>query len=175
MSQRENSIREAIEALESNPNLTVKAVATAYSVPRSTLRDRLSGSVSRQISQQGVQRLTPNQEEFLAEWILDMDARGFPPSHARTREIASRILSMNKDTDPLGKDWIPKFIKRNPRVASIVCRRIESLRVAGTNHTDLENFYKLFKEVRDRFNIQTGDIWNMDEQGLGLGVCSNTK
>ena len=175
MSQRENSIREAIEALEGNPNLTVKAVATAYSVPRSTLRDRLSGSVPQQISQQGVQRLTPNQEEFLAEWILDMDARGFPPSHARTREMASRILSMNKDTAPLGKDWIPKFTKRNPRVASIVGRRIESLRVAGTNHTALENFYKLFKEVRDRFKIQTGDIWNMDEQGLGLGVCSNTK
>ncbi|KAI0990914.1 hypothetical protein K3495_g17273, partial [Podosphaera aphanis] len=82
---------------------------------------------------------------------------------------------MNKDTDPLGKDWIPKFIKQNPRVASIVGRRIESLRVTGTNHTALENFCKLFKEVRDRFNIQTGDIWNMDEQGLGLGVCSNTK
>ena len=67
MSQRENSIREAIEALEGNPNLTVKPVATAYSVPRSTLRGRLSGSVPQQISQQGVQRLTPNQEEFLAE------------------------------------------------------------------------------------------------------------
>ncbi|KAI1007764.1 hypothetical protein K3495_g461 [Podosphaera aphanis] len=65
----ENSISQAIQALESTPSLTVKAVGAAYAVPRSTLRDRRSGVAPPQLSQQEMQRLPPNQEEVLAEWI----------------------------------------------------------------------------------------------------------
>ncbi|OCK83951.1 hypothetical protein K432DRAFT_289973, partial [Lepidopterella palustris CBS 459.81] len=37
-------------------------------------------------------RLTPLQEELIADWILEEDARGYPPTHARAQEMASRLL-----------------------------------------------------------------------------------
>ena len=30
--------------------------------------------------------------------------------------MATRILHMNGDVEPLGKAWVPKYIQRNPRV-----------------------------------------------------------
>ncbi|KAI0996678.1 hypothetical protein K3495_g11505 [Podosphaera aphanis] len=140
MSKREESIRRAILELDNDPNLSEKAVAADYNIPRSTLRNRRAGGTSRAISKQSTQRLFLEQEKFLADWILEMGAQGFPPSHARTREMACQITRSNGDTAPLGKEW--------------VCN--------------------LFKEVEVRHNIKAEDMWNIDEQGLGLGICSNT-
>ncbi|KAI1007828.1 hypothetical protein K3495_g393 [Podosphaera aphanis] len=174
MSKREESIRRAIQELDKDPNLSEKAVATDYNIPRSTLRNRRAGGTSRAISKQPTQRLFPEQEKFLADWILEMGAQGFPPSHAKTREMACQITRSNGDTDPLGKEWVCKFIKRNPQISSVVGRRVESSRINGTSQSALEAFYSLFKEVEVRHNIKAEDMWNMDEQGLGLGICSNT-
>ncbi|KAI1001284.1 hypothetical protein K3495_g6918 [Podosphaera aphanis] len=173
MSKREESIRRAILELDNDPNLSEKAVAADYNIPRSTLRNRRAGGTSRAISKQPTQRLFPEQEKFLADWILEMGAQGFPPSHARTREMACQITRLNGDTDPLGKEWVCKFIKRNPRISSVFGKRFESSRINGTSQSALEAFYSLFKEVEVRHNIKAEDMWNMDEQGLGLGICSN--
>ena len=68
--------------------------------------DRRRGLQTRRVSHQPWQRLTPEQEDFLVEWILEEDGRGAPPSHARAKEMANRILRMNGDTHPVGKLWI---------------------------------------------------------------------
>jgi hypothetical protein len=49
------------------------------------------------------QRLTPAQEEFLTEWILEQDLQGYAPSYTRVREMAARILRINSDIEPLSK------------------------------------------------------------------------
>jgi len=175
MDLHEQNIRQALQDLESNPNQSVNAVAKAYNVPRTTLRRRRTGVTNRRISHEHEQRLTRRQETFLVEWILEQDSQGFPPSHLRAREMACQLLRSNGDTNPLGKDWIHKFIKRNPAVASVVGRRIEASRIAGTTQEALRDFYKLFKEIESRYNIQLADIWNMDEHGIALGVCTNTQ
>jgi len=70
-----------------------------------------------------------SQEEFLCEWILEEEARGYPHSHSRTREMATRIRSTNHDEKSLGQKWVTHFISRNPRVATIAGRRIEASRI----------------------------------------------
>jgi len=60
-----------------------KAAAAAYNIPRSTFIDRINGRTNARASHANQQRLTPLQEKFLANWILEEDARGYPPSHAR--------------------------------------------------------------------------------------------
>ncbi|OAG25991.1 hypothetical protein CC77DRAFT_1015329 [Alternaria alternata] len=48
--------------------------------------------------------------------------------------MATRLLRMNGDYEPLGQLWIPHFIARNPRVASIVGRTIESARTTAASY-----------------------------------------
>ena len=36
-------------------------------------------------------------------------------------------------------------------------------------------FYENFNSIRTRINVQQEDVWNMDEHGIGLGVCNNSR
>jgi hypothetical protein len=84
------------------------------------LQGRRAGQQPHAIAHSNHQRLTPEQEIFLVDWIIDEDSRAQPPSHPRVREMATWLLRMNGDYEPLGQLWVPYFINRNPRVASIV-------------------------------------------------------
>ena len=66
--------------------------ARAYGVPPSTFHDRMGGKQPRRIAHQHEQRLTPTQEDFLTNWVLEQDLQGFAPSHTRLREMAARII-----------------------------------------------------------------------------------
>jgi hypothetical protein len=80
---------------------------------------------------------------------------------------------MNGDTEPLGQLWVPHFIARNPRVASVVGRTIESARTTGANYETVRAFLELFERTRIELGIRYEDMWNMDETGVALGVCTN--
>ncbi|KAI1000441.1 hypothetical protein K3495_g7754 [Podosphaera aphanis] len=88
--------------------------------------------------------------------------------------MATRILETNGDRNPLGKIWIPHFLKRNLRVASMAGRKIEAVRAKAANPQQLRAFIEKFEHTRKRLNVATEDIYNMDETGLALGVCTNT-
>jgi hypothetical protein len=70
-----------------------------------------------------------------------------PPSHARAREMATRILRMNGDDQPLGKRWINKFIRDNSRVASVIGRPVEAARVNGTNPDAIQEFFSMYQDA----------------------------
>ena len=87
--------------------------------------------------------------------------------------MATRILRMNGDNEPLGQLWVPHFITRNPRVASVIGRSIESTRTTAAQYKTIRAFLELFERTRIELGIQYEDIWNMDETGVALGVCTN--
>ena len=175
MDTREESIQAAIRDLNAGVFQSQRAAAKAYNLPQATFSARVRGARNSQTSHVYQQRLTPEQEDFLVQWILEEDARAFPPSHARAREMANRILRMNGDHRPLGKHWMAAFLKRNPRVASVVGRKIEAARAEGATPVQIRAFLELFERTRTRLGIRAEDIWNMDETGKALGVCANTR
>ncbi|EFQ94906.1 hypothetical protein PTT_07266 [Pyrenophora teres f. teres 0-1] len=175
MDAREAAIQAAIKNLNSGVFPSQRAAAKAYAIPRATLSARMRGQQTSQTSHVYQQRLTPEQEDFLVQWILEEDARAFPPSHARAREMANRILRMNGDHKPVGKHWMTAFLNRNPRVASVVGRKIEAARAEGATPVQIRAFLELFERVRVRLGIRAEDTWNMDETGKALGVCANTR
>lgn len=175
MDNREAAIAAAIRDLESGHFTSRRKAAAAYNIPESTLRGRQGGSQNRAVAHQNQQRLTPEQEESIVEWILYEDDRGYPPSHARAREAATTVLHLQKDFEPLGRRWIPTFIQRNPRVASVIGRKIEAKRATAATAEQIRVFLELFHDTRTRLNVHLEDIWNMDETGIGLGVCTNSR
>jgi hypothetical protein len=88
------------------------------------------------------------------------------------QEMATLVLSISGDIKLLGKNWVNTFIKRNPQVASLIGKPIESVRIKGAQKAKIIEFYNQFNSIRERHNIQR-DIWNMDKHGIALGVCAN--
>jgi iron-sulfur cluster repair protein YtfE (RIC family) len=102
-SKKEDSIQAALSDYHSGKFTSLRATARAHNVPLTTLFDRNAGRATRQISHQIHQRLTPGEEDFLVQWIIEQDHQGFPPTHIRAKEMAERILHIHGDTKPLGK------------------------------------------------------------------------
>ncbi|TIA14070.1 hypothetical protein D6C80_05872 [Aureobasidium pullulans] len=153
MAQREAQIELALTAIRTGEVNSIRAAERAYNIPESTLRARLNGTTNRRTAHQYRKRLSIRQEEFLVEWILEQDAQGFPPTHARTREMATRILRINGDNQELGNKFVTKFIRDNPRIASVVGRPIEAARINGTNPEAIQEFYTLYEDITRRFRI----------------------
>jgi hypothetical protein len=176
MPYTELQITLCIADVKSGVYASQRAAAAAYNIPESTLRARLASKASeRKSAHQHQQRLTPAQEEFIADWVLEEDARGYAPTHARTREMAQRLLRANGDLRPLGKKWVTTFIHRNPRVSSVVGRRIEASRIIGTSPTHIQDFFTRLSRVQTENQVRGENTWNMDEHGIALGICTNTR
>jgi hypothetical protein len=152
----------------------MRACAKAYGIPRSTLHDRLNGSQNYVASHEHQQRLTAAQERILVGWILSEESCGRPPTHPRLREMAGIILRANGDTQPLGKLWVSSFLRRNPDVDTLIGRKLEAARADAATPEAIQEFFERYERLRQYYGIKTANTWNMDEQGSGLGVCTNS-
>lgn len=74
----------------------------------------------------------------------------------------------------LETDLLLSLTQDNPRIASDVGRPIEQARINGTHPEATQEFYTLYKDIVRHSNIRPCDIWNMDEHGIAIGVCTNS-
>jgi hypothetical protein len=103
LDKRDAQLPEALDAVASGNYTSIRAVAADFGVPRSTLQDQLHHPTTPSLGTEHLQRLSFREERWLAQWILEEGYRGYPPSHSRTREIATRILRSRGDSTVLGK------------------------------------------------------------------------
>jgi hypothetical protein len=141
MAQRERQIQLALEDLRIGSLASIRAAGAAYGISESTLRSRLNGTPNRRAAHQYRKRLSVLQEKFLLDWILEQEAQGFPPTHARTRDMATQTIRINGDTRELRKRFDPKLILDDPRIASVIKRPFEQARINGTNPEAIQEFY----------------------------------
>ena len=75
MNPMEFAIQCALADLSSGVFTSRRKAAERYGIAESTLRGRQQGQPPHAIAHQQQQRLTPQQEAFLVDWILDEDSR----------------------------------------------------------------------------------------------------
>jgi hypothetical protein len=123
--EQEGRILLAIRALKKQDIATVSLAARTFNVPRSTLRDRISGRTERRIVRANSYKLTEIEEDSLQKWILSMDARGSAPRPSAVREIANLLLESRGITPApsVGENRVTKYVKRHPELSSRFLRR----------------------------------------------------
>jgi hypothetical protein len=138
----ENTLTAALNAV--NAGVPIKRAARDYGIPESTIRNRRDGRQAKTIAHTFQQKLSPVQEGRLADWIRVQDALGVAPTHAQIRTFASRILKAGGSTAGVGKHWLTGFLRRNPRIATLPTRRINSARVNGATVKVIQAWFPLF-------------------------------
>jgi predicted DNA-binding WGR domain protein len=132
---REGRLDLAIQAYHQGRFKSVKAAASAYDVPRTTLRDRLAGIKPKLGSIAKNRLLMPTEEETLVQWILSIDQRGMPPTVATVRQMAGLLVSQYGKLGYVGKVWVRDFIKRHETLKSKYNRKYDYQRA---KYEDLE-------------------------------------
>jgi hypothetical protein len=92
----------ALEALQKNENLTLRAAAKIYDVSRTTLTQRRVGRLPRHDLPANSRRLTDSEEEAIVRYILELDTRSFPPRLYSVEDMANQLLCV-RDAPPIGK------------------------------------------------------------------------
>ena len=135
-------------------------------IPWSTLRLRLNGALPRDQAFSGLQRLSKVQENLhLTQWVLAQAALGLTPTHAQLKEFAGRILQAKGDHQPIGKQWIEAFLRRNLVLKVQRAKSIDSKRVNGATTDVIREWFKRL-QIPVIQRIKMANRWNMDEAGL---------
>lgn len=179
--EREKRIKEALNALENKKFPTIYSAATHFKVSHVTLGRRWNGGKSMDEARESQQLLTPAEEKALAERIRQMTVTGHPPTHNLIREIAHelrqyRLVDINEagvqrvEFEPIGQDWVKRFIKRHPQLQTTYSEIIEASRVKEVTYEVVEKFYNELRRVISEFNISPENCYNIDETGSSIGT-----
>jgi len=171
----------ALAGLNDGTFVHVRQAARATGTTRSTIYRHLNGGLSKREAQCHRQQLSPDEERALANWVQRLSSTGHPVHHLFLRELAEeirkpRVMADELIVDPslrkLGKNWVSRFLARNPILQSKVAKNIEAARKEVTE-AQLDNWFKEFKRIVDEYGIQPEHIYNMDETGIGSQVCAD--
>ncbi|CAG4987992.1 unnamed protein product [Parnassius apollo] len=64
-----------------------------------------------------------------------------------------------------GKDWFRDFLARNPEISSRTPQATSLSRATSFNKKNGTDFYENLKQVREKYNFETQNIYNCDETG----------
>jgi 4-hydroxybenzoate polyprenyltransferase len=85
------------------------------------------------------------------------------------------VLAKGSDPRPLGKNWIYRFIRRNPSIKTKVGRPLSAARATYTTKGAVINFFDLLESYTREKGIISSNIANMDENGLQEGETSGSR
>ncbi|OQD91366.1 hypothetical protein PENVUL_c284G00185, partial [Penicillium vulpinum] len=175
--EQEGRILLAIQAFKNKEISSIREVARVFNIPRTTLRDRLSGHTERSTTRANSHKLTEIEEESLRKWILSMDSRGAAPRPATVREMANLLLQQRGITPALsvGENWVTNFIKRYPDLSSRFSRRYNYERAKCEDPKIICEWFDLVQKTILQFGIDPDDVYNFDETGFAMGLISTAK
>lgn len=104
----------SISAIKSGQILSIRKAERLYDNPETSLRRRLKGAPSIAQSNIRKRKLSPIEERSLADWILELHRRGFPPPIIDEPRLTNTLLAacgQQPAPDPVGKCWATRSIK----------------------------------------------------------------
>lgn len=98
-----------------------------------------------------------------------MAKRGLPLSLETIGAYASDIAGRD-----VGKSWITRFQKRHPDLRVKWTSSLETCRAASLNPHAVHGYFQLLEDLIASYQVQSANMYNMDEKGIQLGIGSKT-
>lgn len=168
----ESDIMLAIKFVRQNPRCNITKIAQIYNIPRTTLRYRIQGILSTRDTVNKAQKLTKLEEEAIVRYILDLDSRAFPPRRSAVEDMANRLLGA-RDSGRVGKNWTSNFVRRQPQLSTRFTRKIDYQRVKCEDPNTYNAWFRLVRNMINKYGICEEDIYNFDETGFLMGQISS--
>lgn len=177
--EREARVQEAVAAVKEG-KYTCYSAARVFNIPRQTLYDRVNGKLPRNQAHEAEQLLSHAEEKELIRWITLLTLTGYPPRYVTLLQMAEeirkrRVKNINDDDiqlvqyDDIGDQWVQRFLRRHPELASVRPRSIDAVRVQDTSPERLQRWFDDLEKVMTEYNIKPENIYNMDESGFAIG------
>ena len=180
--EKDALIQQALDGLKNGIYQSERHAARELKIPASTLNHRINGRSSHSKIHEDTQALTPPEEAELVRWITQLTITGYSPTHALLRSMAEtirkgRVLQSNDSDykDPLGTDWVRRFLLRHPQLKSVVGHRIDTVWIKDASKEVLERWFNAFEQTVKQYQIIKENIYNFDESGFSIGQIQATR
>jgi hypothetical protein len=175
----EEQISIALQAIETSEAPNISAAARQFNIPRQRLYHCFHGRPAK-TNLPGFNRRFNNEEErALCRYLDRLDRMGLPAQRELLCAAADSILMHSYTPDPndpedkfprVSNKWVSRFLKHHPEYTVVRQKTLDLERKQAEGYKALEEWFNLYKDVRDRYGILNEDTWNMDETGFCIGV-----
>ncbi|KAF5378013.1 hypothetical protein D9757_009862 [Collybiopsis confluens] len=157
--------------LPESQRLSRRKIAAKFHVDKATLSRRIEGKQTIQQFNTTKQKLSPAQENALADWILRSAERGQPPTHAQIKTYANAILQKDKGPDysEVGPTWIYHFLKRHHEISMHWSKALDMQRAQSLNPAAVDHWFELVKEQIVEAGVKPENTYGMDESSTPRG------
>jgi hypothetical protein len=109
--------------------------------------------------------------------LLEADQREFPILREFLRGMAEILLRdrLHNPTATLGINWPYTFIRRHPELRTRYTRRMTYQRAKQEDPKVIIPWFETVQTAIQEHGIHEDDIWNFDETGFAMGLCSTPK
>ena len=76
---------------------------------------------------------------------------------------------------PLGKSWVPQFLKWYSQLWTIISYFIEAARIKDITKERILHFFEVFQTCLEEYQITLENVYNMDETGLNYTIQANIR
>ena len=156
----EEQMLAAIYSVEED-GLSGNRAADMHGVPRSTLKDRLSGRVVHGVKPGPQPYLSADEERQLAEYLIQASKIGY----GKTRLNVGKLIGSS-----ISNGWWQRFLQRNPTITVRSGNNLAGVRMDAVNKENIAAYFNLLRSIHDEHSFENYPecIYNMDETGVPL-------
>jgi hypothetical protein len=159
----------ALEAIQNDIKLSIRAAAKIYKVNRVTLSNRRAGRPARCDTTPNSKKLTELEEEAIVRYIVELATRSFPPRLCGVEDMANQLLRA-RDAPDVGKRWATNFVRRRPELQTRFSRKYDYQRAKCEDPKAIGEWFALVQNVKAKYGILDEDTHNFDETGFMMGI-----
>jgi len=92
-----------------------------------------------------------------------------------------RVIGINDQNnqhihyEPIGLQWVSRFMSRHPQLQIVVPHLIEATRVKDTSLEALQGWFDSISAAIAEYNILLENMYNTDESGFSIGTIEASK
>ncbi|XP_022826400.1 uncharacterized protein LOC111356328 [Spodoptera litura] len=170
----QETLERAVTAIAKG-EITINKASNVFSIPKSTLHNKLTNKVPLQRKMGPPSELTVDEEAKIAEWIVNKAKLGFPMHPEEVFDTVENFLTANNRKSKFtgnrpGKKWLKLFLNRHPEITKRNAEVISKGRAAVTESAIRAWFKELdqFLIEEDALDIKNNPsrIFNADETGV---------
>ena len=167
----EGTLSLAIQATQAEVPDSTKHASRAFDVPRTTLRRRRDGTLSRRDTEPNSKKLDKLEEHAIVQRILKLDAQGVGATRTMVQEMANDLRAA-RGKGPVGKCWVDRFTKRTDNIKLRRSRPYDRQRALNEDARVIMPWFKLVEDTKAKYGILDEDTHNFDETGFMMGVIT---
>ena len=165
------SMLRAIEAVK-NGEMGQNRAALEYGVPRTTLKDRLSGRVVHGTNIGPKPYLTKEEEKELVDFLITCSKMGYGKTRSEVLKIVEAAVQKKgiKSEGNISQGWWNRFRERWPQLSLRKGDSFPIVREQMTCREVFESYFSLLKETLEKYDLmdKPSQVYNCDESGMPL-------